>query len=150
MSGPTIVLVGNLSEGFKAVGPFPDHDAAAAWATGAESWVMTLEAPEPKKKRHVDDLLILQESPERKAEWLADAQKRVPVGTRVKVVTSDEEAYIGATGVVEDYDVGGIGDWPLVGVVFDTPIVREGHAYARDGFYCDGDPDDEIVPLEAG
>ena len=45
-----IILYGNLSEGFKAVGPFPDYDEAAeacevvqstlGWS---QSWVMSLD-----------------------------------------------------------------------------------------------------------
>lgn len=43
-----VALYGNVSEGFTAVGPFPDFDSAAAWCEGRplDGWVMTLTAPE--------------------------------------------------------------------------------------------------------
>jgi len=55
-----VVLIGNLSDGFRAVGPFVEFDEAADWASNwlTDSWVMTLEAakefeltntPEPLK-----------------------------------------------------------------------------------------------------
>lgn len=90
----------------------------------------------------------LQESAEKKAAWLDDAEKRIPVGTRIKVVTSDVDDFKGTTGVVSGYDLGGDGVWPIVSVTFDTPITHEGHVYEHDGFYCDGSSDDEIVPCE--
>jgi|LakMenEpi03Aug12_release.lakeMendotaPanAssembly.Ray.scaffolds.fasta_scaffold3752880_1 hypothetical protein len=42
-----ILVVGNLSEGFRFVGPFDDFDAAALYAEGvdAETWVASLEEP---------------------------------------------------------------------------------------------------------
>jgi len=84
--------------------------------------------------------------------WLAEAEKRIPVGTRVRVVASDAPEYIGVTGTVADYDSGGDDhDWPLVGVVFDSPVQADsfhGGLKARDGFYCDGGSDDEIVAVE--
>ena len=91
----------------------------------------------------------LQESPQRKADWLEEAKERIPVGTRVKVVRSDVDEYVGATGIVVDHNAGDDGEWPMVSVVFDTPIKHSGSGYPtkRDGFYCDGDKDDEIVPL---
>jgi hypothetical protein len=96
------------------------------------------------------DDACLQESPEKKAAWLVEARRRIPVGTRVRVVKSDVPEYVGAIGTVADYDVGGCGDWPLVGVVFDVSIQVPGagneNPVARDGFYCDGDSDDEIIP----
>jgi hypothetical protein len=82
----------------------------------------------------------LQASAERKAEWLADAQKRLPIGTRVQVVRSDVPGYVGVLGTVRDYNVGEIGDWPMISVAMDTG--------KRDGFYGDGDADDEIVRVE--
>lgn len=44
----TVVMVGNLSEGFRVVGPFADFDSAADWCDGLSdgwgyTWVMTLE-----------------------------------------------------------------------------------------------------------
>jgi hypothetical protein len=79
----------------------------------------------------------LQESPAKKAAWLEEAQRRWPVGARVKVAASDLEEYIGLTGVVTDYDVGESGDWPLVTVKFDMPL-----SPPHDGFY-----DDELVAV---
>jgi len=84
---------------------------------------------------------IFQESPRLKAAWLEEAQRRWPVGMRVKVKASDVQEYIGLTGVVMDYDVGIKGDWPLVGVEFEPSIAGQpllgGVAPARDGFYDD-------------
>jgi len=84
-----------------------------------------------------DDDGIFQESPTKKAAWLKEAQRRWPIGVRVKVKASDLEEYIGLTGVVMDYDVGIDGDWPLVCVKFDMPLEPP-----RDGFY-----DDELEAL---
>lgn len=43
-STPTVLLRGNLSEGFAAYGPFVDFDAAASWDTANpsnfDSWIM--------------------------------------------------------------------------------------------------------------
>jgi hypothetical protein len=90
---------------------------------------------------------IFQESPTQKAAWLEAAQRRFPVGARVRVVKSDVSEYIGALGTVVDYDCGANGDWPLIGVRFDTPIQYAGstNPTTRDGFYGDGDSDDEIA-----
>jgi len=93
--------------------------------------------------REKHEATCLQESPTKKAAWLTSAGQRIPPGTRVRVVASDVPAYVGATGTVVDYDLGDDGSWPLVGVRFDAPI---GGA-ARDGFYCDGASDDEIVEV---
>ena len=51
-----IALIGNLSEGFGAVGPFMDFDDATKWADGQESWILTLQNPneefdDPKNPR---------------------------------------------------------------------------------------------------
>jgi hypothetical protein len=45
---PHVVLYGIPSEGFRAVGPFPGFDAAAAWSQGRplDSWVVPLEGPD--------------------------------------------------------------------------------------------------------
>jgi len=40
-----IVLVGNLSDGFRAHGPYKDFDVAAANHTGVDVWIMSLEGP---------------------------------------------------------------------------------------------------------
>lgn len=79
-----------------------------------------------------------------KRAWLERAQRRIPVGTRVRVVASDLDVYVGALGTVVDYDIGDDGSWPLVGVRFDAAI----DGMERDGFYCDGASDDEIVKVE--
>lgn len=43
------VLVGNFSEGYRVVGPFPTWDDAAMWAdrcaAGSNSWVVNMEMP---------------------------------------------------------------------------------------------------------
>jgi hypothetical protein len=96
-----------------------------------------------------DDETSLQESPKKKAAWLQEAKRRIPVGTRVRVATSDVDEYVGARGEVVDYDTGCYGDYPLVGVKFDEPIEHEGSLVERDGFYCDGYADDEIVKEES-
>jgi len=41
----TVALVGNLSEGYGAVGPFADFDEACAWAEGQDSWIITMQNP---------------------------------------------------------------------------------------------------------
>lgn len=84
----------------------------------------------------------LQESPERKAAWLAEAQVRLPVASRVRVVASDVEDYVGFEGVVVGYDVGTSGAWPLVQV-----RLADGR---QDSFYSDGNQDDEIVRAGGG
>ena len=80
---------------------------------------------------------IFQESPKLKAEWVERMKRDFPVGCRVRVVASDKKSYLGATGTVCDYDVGGNGDYPMIGTAFDPALPGEP---ARDGFY-----DDEIV-----
>lgn len=82
----------------------------------------------------------LQESPEKKAEWLTWVTVAFPVGARVRIVDSDDASlgYVGLVGTVESHDVGDVGDWPLVGVKLDDG--------RRDGFYADGE-DREIVPV---
>lgn len=76
---------------------------------------------------------IFQESPRRKAQWLEEMKVKLPVGCRVRVLTSDLSQYVDATGTVADYNLGINGEWPMVGVVFDAPI----DGTARDGFYDD-------------
>jgi len=87
---------------------------------------------------------IFQESPSQKAAWLEQAQRRFPVGTRVKVRASDLPEYIGLTGVVVGYDVGENGNWPLIDVKFEPSVegqpLRGGVMPFQDGFY-----DDELV-----
>ena len=54
MSEPCILVVGNLEDGFRFIGPFPDFDEASGYSSrvGVEGceWVATLEAPEVAKK----------------------------------------------------------------------------------------------------
>lgn len=40
-----VVICGNLSEGFGAVGPFPTLEDALLWSEGVESWCMTMQNP---------------------------------------------------------------------------------------------------------
>jgi hypothetical protein len=43
-----IIMYGNPVEGFKFTGPFPDHDAAAAWDArtgGGDGFIVTLARP---------------------------------------------------------------------------------------------------------
>jgi hypothetical protein len=76
-----------------------------------------------------DAAASLQESRTKKAAWLTDVQGSLPIGTRVRVVASDNEDYVGLTGTVASYDVGHRGDWPLVMVRLDDGRI--------DGFYDD-------------
>lgn len=48
MDSPCVLVVGNLTEGFRFIGPFADFDAAAQFSEGVdvESWVDTLQAPD--------------------------------------------------------------------------------------------------------
>lgn len=45
-SNKAIVLLGNVSEGYKAYGPFADFDLASEWADtqNSMSWIMTLNS----------------------------------------------------------------------------------------------------------
>lgn len=92
----------------------------------------------------------MQESSAKKAAWLDEAKRRIPVGSRVLIRKSDVTEYIGTFGEVIDYDLGLDGSWPLVCVKFDSPIVYPGNPQGatRDAFYCDGDEDDEIMKLD--
>jgi len=80
-------------------------------------------------------------SKSRRSRELARLETRFPVGSRVRVIASDLDEYIGATGIVADYDLAGFPvDPSLVGVVFDTPIGCAGprkRISTRDGFYDD-------------
>lgn len=53
----TVVLMGNLSVGFKAVGPFEDHDEAMSHFVGNLSrmptWILTLNSPTAKEEDFV-------------------------------------------------------------------------------------------------
>ena len=43
--GMAVVLVGNISEGFGAVGPFANSLEAARWSEDQEAWIMTMQSP---------------------------------------------------------------------------------------------------------
>ena len=43
-----VVLIGNLLDGYGAVGPFTDSDEAERWAEGPGSWIMILQSPYEK------------------------------------------------------------------------------------------------------
>jgi hypothetical protein len=48
--GMSVVIVGNLSEGFRVAGPFKTRDEAGGWCNDKnfglnEAWVMELEDP---------------------------------------------------------------------------------------------------------
>lgn len=87
----------------------------------------------------------LQESRTKKMEWLRGAERRFPVGARVRVVKSDVPEYVGARGTVRNYNLGTTGDWPLISVKFDVPIKTSDGTASHDAFYGDGTSDDEIV-----
>jgi hypothetical protein len=76
----------------------------------------------------------IQENAERKAAWLTEAKRCFPVGSMVRIVASDQEAYIGQRGAVDGYDTGADGDWPLVSVRLASGTV--------DGFY-----EDEVISV---
>lgn len=45
MDKPCILVVGNLTEGYRFIGPFPNFDAAAQFSESVDNdtWVATLE-----------------------------------------------------------------------------------------------------------
>tara|TARA_B100000953_G_C17777126_1_gene344297 strand:- start:354 stop:569 length:216 start_codon:yes stop_codon:yes gene_type:complete len=47
ITDPCIILQGNLSDGYKAIGPFNGFDSAADYAEAlyASTWIMTIEEP---------------------------------------------------------------------------------------------------------
>ena len=56
----TVVLIGNFSEGYRVVGPFEDHGAAAAWCDAKglstlDSWIASLMEPTPTTPRLPDE-----------------------------------------------------------------------------------------------
>jgi hypothetical protein len=86
-----------------------------------------------------EDDSFLQESPAKKAAWLKDVSRRLPVGSLVKGTTragADEE--FAGFGVVLGYNVGVSGDWPFV-VVKETETGDTRLVY-----------DDELDCLEGG
>lgn len=87
----------------------------------------------------------LQESRAKKMVWLRDAERRFPVGARVRVVKSDVPEYVGTRGTVRNYNLGTAGDWPLISVKFDAPVKTSEGTVGHDAFYGDGSSDDEIV-----
>lgn len=47
-----VAVVGNLSDGFAAYGPFDTFDDAAGWADGMlDAWIMTVEPPTKQDKK---------------------------------------------------------------------------------------------------
>ena len=57
---PALLMVGNLSEGFKAYGPFPNFDAASAWCdehcgSSMTTWIMRLRSTDMPYARSVRD-----------------------------------------------------------------------------------------------
>lgn len=53
LEGVCVVMIGNMSDGFSAVGPFKSWDAACEWSDkhcGGLAWVMTLGSPEAALK----------------------------------------------------------------------------------------------------
>lgn len=83
----------------------------------------------------------LQEDSWRKCQWQTEMEKKFPIGCRVRVTGSDLLKYIGATAVVQTYDLGQDGDYPLISVKFDTPFPPDPEHSASpangDGFYDD-------------
>ena len=80
------------------------------------------------------------ESSARKLAWREVAEREFPAGQRVRVVKSDLDEYVGATGAVRGYDMGGRGVSPLISVKFDE---GSGSGVSRmDSFH-----EDEIVPI---
>ena len=48
---PAVLMIGNVAEGWRIVGPFATHDDATDYSdklglSGLESWVATIEKPE--------------------------------------------------------------------------------------------------------
>lgn len=84
----------------------------------------------------------LQESPERKNEWLRWTQTAWPVGKRCTVVAVDSREvnhYLGQKGTITGYDLGSCGAYPGVLVRLDDGTT--------DTFYCDGsNPEIAAVP----
>jgi len=48
MDKPSVLVVGNLTEGYRFIGPFKDFDAAVQFSGGVDCdhWVATLEIPQ--------------------------------------------------------------------------------------------------------
>jgi hypothetical protein len=89
-----------------------------------------------------EDDSCLQESPAKKAAWLKDVSRRLPVGSLVKGsragAVKDHDDRFSGFGVVLGYNVGVSGDWPFV-VVKETETGDTRLAY-----------DDELDCLEGG
>lgn len=54
MDEPCILVIGNLADGFRFIGPFADFDEASEYSNrfgnGSQDWIATLESPEAAKK----------------------------------------------------------------------------------------------------
>lgn len=47
-----VFMLGNISEGYKAVGPFEDFDTACEWGEGYHGWIMELNHPDDDRAIH--------------------------------------------------------------------------------------------------
>lgn len=79
----------------------------------------------------------------RGASRMRSIRNNFPISTRVRVVEADLDEYVGACGRVADYDPGDAGSPPLIGVIFDKPILADGEKMVRDGFY-----ENELIVME--
>jgi hypothetical protein len=78
--------------------------------------------------------------------WLDDAERRFPMGAKVRVVKCEYmPGYVGVIGVVEGCDLENPDEEPLVNVRFEKPIDcgDPDHPATYDGFLVD-----EIMPHE--
>jgi hypothetical protein len=54
MNDPCVLVIGNLAEGFRFIGPFADFDEASEYSlqfgNGSWDWIATIESPEAAKK----------------------------------------------------------------------------------------------------
>jgi len=64
-NGPAVVMLGNLTEGYKPVGPFDSWDAASEWAderglSVLDSWITGLVRPEALEGLSIDQMINFQ------------------------------------------------------------------------------------------
>jgi hypothetical protein len=59
MEKPCVLVVGNLTEGYRFIGPFEDFDAAVQFSEGVDcdNWVATLEVPSARLIAAAPELL---------------------------------------------------------------------------------------------
>lgn len=62
-----IIMRGNLSEGFRAIGPFADRDAVYSYPSEPGDWTLTLEEPSPQSASEESELHDDNEPPEFRA-----------------------------------------------------------------------------------